>query len=327
LPAYFFSQSSALIRFVADCLFANARRVLITDLAWPPYVDVLRRVAKKRDAQLIEIPLRGLVRNELSTKSDVLEFIMLALQRNACDGMFLSDITYEGTRLPVVELLTACQRLVQRPFAIIDGAQAFRQRPLSLNKLNCDLYLAGSQKWLGAYHPLRMVFVASDVNQRTIETTATNLSKHSNADALFRFTRSLERADFASFGETVNLSALVVAAGALRQAEREAATLHHPWEVLRTNAQSLSSWVEGHGWHVRQHVSLGSGIVLLTSSRKCGNRSSRALKQQLGLEGIIASAFPDGNLRLSMPRFDLSLSLQTRILCALDNAAIRRCIN
>ena len=326
LPTYFFSQSSALIHFAAECLFANSRRILITDLAWPPYVDVLRRVAKERRAQLIEVQLRDSIRNHLATKSDVLDYIMLALQQNACDGVFLSDITYEGTRLPVEEVLAYFEGFETRPFTVIDGAQAFHQRPLNLKTMNCDLYLTGSQKWFGAYHPLRMAFAASNVNLQTIETTATNLSKHSNGDALYRFTRSLESADFASFGETVNLSALIAAAGALRQAEREAAALHDPWEVLRTNAQSLASWVEGHGWFVRQHASLGSGILLLTSSRKSEDRSSIALKQQLGLEGIIASVFPDGSLRLSMPRFYLPLSLQTKVLCALKNAAARRCV-
>ncbi len=326
LPTYFFSQSSALICFAAECLFANSRCVLITDLAWPPYVDVLRRVAKERSAQLIEIQLRDLVQNDLSTKADVLESIMLALQRNACDGVFLSDITYKGTRLPVEEVLAQFEGCETCPFTVIDGAQAFHQRPLSLKKLKCDLYLTGSQKWFGAYHPMRMAFVASEDNLQAIEATASELSKHSDTDPFFRFIRSLEVADFASFGETVNLSALIVAAGALRQAEREAAALHDPWDVLRTNTQSLASWIEGHGWYVRQHASLGSGILLLTSSRKSEDRSSIALKQQLGLEGIIASVFPDGSLRLSMPRFYLPLSLQTKVLCALKNAAARRCV-
>ena len=111
------------------------------------------------------------------------------------------------------------------------------------SQLGSSLYL----EWFlcHGYHPLRIVFVASDVNLQTIEATATDSSKRSNADPLYRFTRSLELAEFASFGETVMLSALIVAAGALRQAEREAAALHDPWEVLRTNAQSLASWVNG----------------------------------------------------------------------------------
>ena len=324
LPTYFFSQSTALIRFAAECLFANSRRILITDLAWPPYVQLLRRVAKKRNARLIEIQLRNLVRNDLATKPDVLEFIVRALQRNACDGVFLSDITYEGTRLPVEDVLARLEGLKSRPFTVIDGAQAFSQRPLSLKNMKCDLYLAGSQKWFGAYYPLRMAFVASEANLHAMEPTASALSKHSDTDPFLRFTRSLEEADFTSFGETVNLSALFAAAGALRQAERVAATLHDPWLVLRTNARSFARSIEGHGWFLRKHVSLGSGIVLLTPSRKFGYRSSGSLKQQLSLKGVIASAFPDGSLRLSMPRFYPSLSLREKVLCALRNAATFR---
>ena len=323
LPTYFFSQSSALIHFAAECLFTKSKRILVTDLAWPPYVDVLRRVAKERNAQLIEVRLRDLVRKDVATQSDVQEYVTLAFQRHECDGVILSDITYDGIRLPVGELLTGFRTLERRPFTILDGAQAFHQRPVSLNELKCDLYLSGTQKWFGAYHPLRQAFVASDVNLQTIAATATALGTHSYADPLYRFTRSLETADFASFGETVNLSALIAAGGALRQARREVAAQYNPWQVLRANAHCLTSWVEGCGWHASQHSSLESGIVLLRPSRNTGGHTADALKRQLRLDGIIASAFPNGSLRLSMPRFHLSLSLRSKIFRALENTAQR----
>lgn len=323
LPTYFFSQSSALIRFAAECLFANSRRVLITDLAWPPYVDVLRWIAKERNAQLIEIRLRDLVRDDFAAQSDVLEHITQTFQRNACDGVFLSDITYDGIRLPVEELLAGWRRFGQRPFTVVDGAQSFHQRPVNLSNLQCDLYLAGTQKWFGAYHPLRQAFVASKTNLRSIEHIASALIRHSRADSLFRFTRSLELADFASFGETVNLSSLIAAAGALREAKRKQAASHDRWHVLRSNARTLTSWVDGCRWQTRQHPSLESGIVVLHPSDKPAHRTVDTLKRQMGLEGIIASAFPDGSLRLSMPRFHLSLSLRTQIFRALENTSTR----
>ena len=212
MSTYFFSHSSALIGFAAECLFANAKRALITDLGWFPYADALRRNARKRHAQFLEVPLREFIRKPSVVKTDVVDYIVEYLQRHDCDGIFLSDITYDGIRLPVHELLRCLRARGSRPFAVIDGAQAFGQSPLDLGALNCDLYLAGTQKWLGAYHPLRLAFVANKDNLSSIQAVAASFPTDSTPDPLNRFTQSLEDNSFSSFGETVNLSAIIAAA-------------------------------------------------------------------------------------------------------------------
>ena len=318
LPTHFFGQSSALIRFAAQCLFDKSHRVMVTDLAWPAYVRVLQQVATEKDRELCLIPLRHIVMSDRANKADVVRHLSQAYQRYQCDGLFLSDITYLGIKLPVKELLAELMPSNPR-FVVIDGAQAFHQRTVDLSSLNCDLYLAGTQKWFGAYHPLRLAFIGRGTNSATIEEIRRKWSGD-HPDALFDFCHAVQHAEFASFGETVNVSPLIVAAGALQQARRQANSLHDPWEVLLTNARSLADWIgDPFCRPVRRHDSLASGILLLSAKRPGGESETRA-RSALARSGIIASAFPNGLLRLSMPRYYLPLRQRTLISRALHRS-------
>ena len=54
---------------------------------------------------------------------------------------------------------------------MVDGAQALGHRPIDLTELNCDLYLAGTQKWFQAYHKLRITFAGRAETVRLIQDT------------------------------------------------------------------------------------------------------------------------------------------------------------
>ena len=56
-PTYFFGQSNSLIHFAAHQLFANADRILITDLAWPSYRRCLQQVAIALGKSVVVLPL------------------------------------------------------------------------------------------------------------------------------------------------------------------------------------------------------------------------------------------------------------------------------
>ena len=57
-PTFLFSASQSLIRFAAECLFDSADTVLTTDLAWPPYLEALKKVAARCNATLHVVRLR-----------------------------------------------------------------------------------------------------------------------------------------------------------------------------------------------------------------------------------------------------------------------------
>ena len=319
-PTYFFGQSSSLIRFAARCLYRNASRVLTTDLAWPAYADALKTIANEQGKSLHVVPFQKWIFENRVTVCDIVQRFKRAYQRYDCDGLFLSDISYLGIRLPVVEIMRAIRSHTN--FSVIDGAQAFNQRPIELSRLGCDLYLAGTQKWLCSYHPLRIAVVGRRDSAAAIKDVA-RARRHGTrrTDALFDFCQSIENSGFASYGETINVSSLIAAAGAVGYMLNRPSPLHQRWRTERGNALALVDRLASRVWRpLLQSASLRSGILLLCQPKfDCAQFCSRT-RRSLAHRGVIASTFPGGIIRLSMPAFQLTpnqLSTITRGLAHL----------
>ena len=262
-PTYFFGQSSFLIRFAATCLYQKASRVLTTDLAWPAYADALKAIGNEHGKSLHVVPLKNWIFTNRVGVCDIVQRIKRAYQRYDCDGLFLSDISYLGIRLPVVEIMHAIGS--HNNFSVIDGAQALNQRPIELSRLGCDLYLAGTQKWLCSYHPLRIALVSRHDNVPTIKDVAA-ARRHGTrrTDALFNFCQTIENSGFVSYGETVNVSSLIAAAGAVGYMLSRPSPLDQRWRTRKDNALALVGGLASRVWRpLLQCESVRSGILLL----------------------------------------------------------------
>jgi len=307
LPQYCFGQSSSLIRFAAQCLFRNARRVLTTDLAWPAYVEQLKHWARKSsgDCSVVVVPLRDWLMNERVGSPHVVDYLVKEFRESSCDGLFISDISYLGWMLPVTSLLYRIRS--QCRFSVVDGAQALGQRDVDLERIGCDLYLAGTQKWFRAYHPLRLAFCGRSAAAETMNHVAADqLTSSHSRDALFDFCHSLGSGSFHGYGETVNVSALLAAAGALQCVQREPQKLRERWlRSQRCATQLLDSFAQLR-WkcHVAT-ISLRSRLLLLSHPRLSGSPSAQIVRRTLLTNGVVASSFSDGLVRLSMPSRDL----------------------
>ena len=310
---HFFSQSSSLIDFAADCLFDRAHRVLVTDLGWPAYTATLHDMAFARRKSLHVVLLKDQVLRDGLDENDLIEQIVAAYQQRGCDAVFLSDISYLGVRLPIESILARLNEDCR--FSVVDGAQAFNQRPVDLSKLACDLYLAGSQKWLCSYHPLRMAFVGRQRHAEQIENIATRTD--AKRDALFNFCRCLEGRPEIAYGETVNVSALIAAAGALQQMSGRPADRCTLWNRLTENASALAHWLSDSPFvPVLSSPSLQSGILLLRDANGADDSPPVQRADLAGL-GLVASTFAGGLLRLSMPTIAFSLHQMSTIARAL----------
>ena len=301
LPNYLFAQSSSLITFAVNAIFSTVDRVLTTDLDWPLYVQALRQAAVNRKRHLFTVNLRQTIERDHATADDVLEVIREAYVANRCEGIFLSDITFSGIALPVER---AVAKLKPR-FVVVDGAQAFNHRPVDLSSLGCDIYLAGTHKWLGAFHPLRIAFVGRSRNRRVIEELASSTTKSSSCDELFRFHRELTVSEFCTIGSTVNISALICAAGAVDHASKREPGAD--WRILRSNSNDMAYWLPEHCCEpLLRHPSLRSGILRVAP--KCGtSTSARDFRRLLMTRRLAATSYKDGTIRLSMPRQALTL--------------------
>ena len=305
-PTYFFGESSSLIRFAAKCLYQNANRVLTTDLAWPAYARALRAVGNEQGKTLHVAPLKNWLFTNRPSVCDVVQRLRRAYQRHDCDGLFLSDITYLGIRLPVVEIMRAIGSHIN--FSVIDGAQALNQRPVDLSRMPCDLYLAGTQKWLCSYHPLRMAMVGRHDNTKATSEVAKARNRSAvQTDALFDFCQTIQSSGFVSYGETVNVSSLIAAAGAVGDMLSRRSPIDDRWRTETDNAIAFVEEFASPVWRpLIQTASLRSGILLLCQPRfDCSQFCSRA-RRLLAQRGVIASTFPGGIIRLSMPPSQLT---------------------
>ena len=188
--------------------------------------------------------------------------------------------------------------------------------------MGCDLYLTGTQKWLCSYHPLRIALVGRHDNVAAINDVA-RARPHSTrrTDALFDFCQTIEGSGFVSYGETVNVSSLIAAAGAVGYMLNRPSPLDQRWRTERDNALALVGRLASRVWRpMLQSASLQSGILLLCQPKfDCVDFCSRA-RRSLANRGVIASTFPGGIIRLSMPSFHLTpkqLSIITRGLAHL----------
>ena len=322
LPTYFFGQSADMIRLAGDVLFACSDRVLTTDLCWPPYLDWLTKTARERHRKVHVVRLHDLVSSDKATSADVIDYLNMEFQRTGCNGLFLSDISYLGVRLPVEELVAQ----VNAEFVVVDGAQAIHHRRVDLSKLSCDLYLAGTQKWLNAYQPLRTAFVARQRHDSAIHRAVQSLRTDHRVDTLFQFCEQLQTAELPPFGTTANVTPLICAAGAVRQAHEEQRSFHDFLEIPRTNAITFIDWIADTGWRpLRLDPSLSSGIVRLLPKTGSSRIPGCQIRQVLYRHGIVATSYDDSSLRFSMPTKYLTLQQLTEIRRALWHTAIETC--
>ena len=234
-----------------------------------------------------------------ASSTDLVEQISATYEQHRCDGLFISDINYLGIALPITAV---CHQLPDRDrsFIVIDGAQAFGQRPVKLNELDCDLYLTGTQKWVQAYHPLRVAIGGRPASTATLVATHHSLIHHTrHADPLNCFCTSVLDNENESYGETVNLIALMTAAGALASGCMEFSRISHRWHMQLRNVTGMRSEV---GLNVVGHASLQSAIALV-ASQSTNDQESTRLRHRLHQQGLVASVFHRGLVRLALPQF------------------------
>ena len=309
-PVLLAGQSQSLIHLAAECLCRVCRSVLLTDLLWPPYLSILKRVARRRGVTLHIVPLWVRLKDRLLNARTLRRFLLTQYKTLACDGLMLSDITSTGVRIPLEHTLRDLNQQAKRPrFVVIDGAQALNHRPLSLNQLRCDIYLTGTQKWLGAYHPLRMALVRR--RPHFVHRIRRELQADSGlVDPLLEFTEMLQRRRFSAEGETVNVTALIAAAGALAHWRRSHLSTEDRWQQRLDNRALILRWLHPYLRSV-VHDSMASGTILLPHRQ---SDLGLPLRRALSGHGIVASTSIGGHLRLSMPSRQLGWQARSHLV-------------
>lgn len=304
-PVILANRSSQLMKLAANLLFAFSRHVLVTDLAWPPYLDALTRERQRTRKQLTIARIRRTAFNPHNGNAELVETLANTFARSNCDGLFLPAVDHLGIRLPVNDIIRAIRERSALRFVVVDGAQAVAHTPLRLKECSCDFFLAGCHKWLGAYYPLGIGFFGNPRSAKRILQTISTLTKRQVLeDPLLRFTEELENGNSRRFGETVNVAPMLTAQAAAT--DLAGCCLADSLQSRIANVERLASRLHCSNWKTHLPDTSRRTGILMIQSRDNPDWSPDKLRWHLHTRGIPASTYPGGWIRLSMPEAPLS---------------------
>ncbi|MDC0935210.1 aminotransferase class V-fold PLP-dependent enzyme [Pirellulales bacterium] len=295
------SRPRALMELASHLLFRKAETVLVSDVGWPSYHEILHSTASRLGRQVAEVPLREMIHSGVDT-SAVSDAVAAAVRESGADSLFLPAISHDGIQLPIYEIVRAIARDREPRFFVVDGAQHTAHGAIRVRDMNCDFYLGGAHKWLRGLYPLGVGVYGRANSRQFIGTTVRELQATGMlGDPLLRLSGQLEADGLDGVTETVNISAMLSAHGAARDARafgRRTATLG----VQLKNAEAVGDLARRAGWHVvRSAPPFRSGIVLLKPQRDLAGDGAR-LRAAFESRGVVCSAYDSGHVRLSMPR-------------------------
>jgi hypothetical protein len=304
LPVLVANRSAQLMKFAARLLYHPCEKVLVTDLGWPPYHELLAAEAARAGGSVTVAPVRDLALQRCAGEEEIVEVVAGHYLREHCDGLFLTAVSHLGVRLPVERLVRALEARCAPRFVVIDGAQEFCHVTADLRHEYCDLYLAGCHKWLQACHPMGLAFYGRRRSRFVIETILGHLLASGELDdPLLAFSQQLESGSLNGRTETVNLACLFSCQGAVEDA-LEAPRGPSACLPRRLESLGVAAGVAAHsGWQPLLPVqSVRTGILLLQSGREAGRAlPGEGLRQAFSDQGVALTGYDGGVIRLSMP--------------------------
>lgn len=304
LPLLLAHRSAVLMRLAARLLFHPCRNVLVTDLGWPGYHDILLDVARRTGRTVTVVPLRDRVFGGRAGADEIVEEVRRRYSSAKCDGLFLPAVSNLGVRLPLEAIVRSVDAKHEVRFVVVDGAQDFCHAGADLGAGFCDLYLSGCHKWLGAYHPLGIACYGRRRSVGVIETTLDHLAATGEIDdPLLRFSAHLEFARFEPPGETVSVVPLITCRGAVEDEVRARADRPRRQRQRLDNVRVTVDRVRSTGWEpLLPDPALRSGIILLRAERRAvRGLTPETLRSAFQDTGVALTAYPGGYVRVSMP--------------------------
>lgn len=296
----FASRSAQLMKLAATLLCRPCRNILVTDLGWQPYHNILAKECQRTNRRMTLVRLRDRILSDNMDAGDVAAWLSEVYRKNGCDGLFLTAVSNHGIRLPIKQIAETIEKSSEVRFVALDGAQDIGHTEPPHAAEFADFYLAGTHKWLGSHVPLGIAFYCparswGPVDAILHDTLANGLID----DPLLKYAANASD----QIGETVNFSPVFAAHGAVGDAAAAAAESDAPFAVRLRNVDAVAEAASSAGWHPRlPHSSLRGGILLLqTRPGKARSLSPEALRSKFHRFGISLTAYEQGVARLSMP--------------------------
>jgi selenocysteine lyase/cysteine desulfurase len=279
--------------------------VLFADCCWAAYQSELCDAAARVNRNVTGVNVRDAILSDQVGPEEVIRLVVQRYEHSQCDGLFLPAVDNLGVRLPIREIVAACEAIRKPRFVLVDGAQALGH----LSNIDChdvcDIFLAGCHKWLRAYLPLGIAIFGKARSREWIQhALAGREFIDSVDDPLLRFTRELETDSAGRFSETVNITPLFTCRAAIADALSDQNTRHDRWKDQLSNAEEVRKIADLTSWRVRSPASsMRTGILLLDRNDRCGDTmNAGAIRKALADHKITVSTYETGTIRLSMPQ-------------------------
>ncbi len=255
----------------------HCRRVLLTDLTWPPYLHWMLEQFGRSGIDVSFLPLKHAIWKEIRTADEIAEMILIQLRADNCDGLFLPAVTHTGIKLPVAAILNELNHQPASTVSVIDASQAFGHIDTNSWAHLADFTFGGMHKWVRSYLPLAVGFVQNP-QMRIICNQSSGFEPGQRTG-------------------TINLAPFLTTCGALADLT---AALPLPRPSCRRRIHNKLSRVAS--WYrCRTHSSLRSRIRLLrTQQPPTGVFTPAELRRHLAEHGIVATVYHDRSVRISI---------------------------
>lgn len=324
-------RSKPLMRLAARALCRRCERIIHTDLEWPPYLDILRAEARRLGREVIEAPTRtAIFAGGVSTEELVQQLAKLYRQSRA-QGLFISDVSFEGVRLPVRRLIEVLTHGDGPKFIAIDAAQGLGHVPSEYE--SSDLILVGCHKWLEAGFPLSAALAPRERSQSFLGALLAEMIAGNDLDDPFLSFREQLKSNGdeqgpVSVGETINLTSLFPAAAVIAERLEQRKLIDSDSLDLAANltgSTHLATLAETTGWiPIQSHIDQRTAILLLKP--RANTKSSvtaGALRDCFHRHGIALTVFPSAVLRASIRTPLWTDGLEKRLTDAMNEVFVR----
>jgi hypothetical protein len=305
------------MRLAAWQLASRCDRVVTVDLLWPPYRKILEDVCRESGTRLRIIRLRNAVRHHRASPPWITELVCDACTRFGAHGVMLPILTHHGVRLPLQAIASRLRQQLPSLFVAVDGAQAFGHLPVQFSREWCDLFIAGTHKWLGGYHPLGIGISTDPTIKHEI---ASHLSKRRLDDPLIRLCGEFDGTAGLRHGETTCMAPLLSAQGAITDALQCDERTRLAGRL--SNRRGVSRLLRRERWQVLHARESHTHGILHARPPVSGRISDpESMRRVFRSHHVAVTVYSNSTVRLSLPARHLPTQSQQQLQAALHEIA------
>lgn len=287
------SRSQTLMQMALSILCDQCQTILTTDAEWPAYSRMLDAEAARTRTEVVRVHI---AQYATSGRQSLADALIEQFDRQNCDGLFLSALTYPGLHLPVPQICQAVKERLQ--FSVVDAAQAFSHIDTSAG----ELMIAGSHKWLSSGAPLGIAFSRTHRAAELLDSKIRQAcGQPTSCDPLLRFLEGERESAQSRYHETVNVEPLFLCRAALLDASDFLTSGQNTLNRRIQNAQTVTDLAQASGWKPIHKEQTTGILTLQANSTSVRSAAANVIRDAFQGRHVSVTAYDEGIIRMSMP--------------------------